>query len=970
MSMNNTNNYFQNALNYATSYRPEIPRVTMPSLPDASDINARIQQYTALNPPTPQKPDTSNILTNFGRNVGEWGTGLVNIVSHPVQTLETIGGAVEEGIRNPEKIVPTAWNLMADQYNLGTDDLVALITGQKNVGQFIGDVGQGLYEHPADALLDFTSFGGAKLVKALTKGTKIGRLARASEVVESALSVNNAKVARKAQVVKDTAKELEKSAKGLSDADVAEAVKAFETGGEVTRQELKPVLKNLKKYHEEYDDLVKNYSPETWESNNKLATIQRGVREGRGNYSEVEKTLLPYYDNPELFAKGTSQLVEEGGELAKTASGNKLSKAERANIIAEKERVLTPEGRVKLTEMANNGDEYARFILESEDLYAKGWLRPVTHGAAEVEKVGEVLGDVAKAGRFSQRAYGTASYLDIAKQLLKPNEWLDKQVASMVERQLANEILEKGTIGGEKIATQVGKETQYIPRDVIERGDLSDLSKFAKEAPSSTTDIAIDKATMKELEKQSMMLRSSNPFKKGTLLHDTFQTNKEVTLASGSYLAGNLQTGLMNMILNSNLNPVGLAADIAAAISSKNRLAKATGLYRNLERGVSRVKTPVLSTIDKINKPVGNFWNSIDAKTQNFFTEVALHNNLRKQGIGVANRESALLKMADDKLGAVINDAKKVSLINPTKTLLPKELYGVAGLMNPFWRWMDTAAQSSFYMLQKSPVLSNIVMVDLLSNIGINQEMANRAGMNVQSDKPFVSYRYNPRTKQVQEVSAEFVPMMNTMRLGGTLASVLSGKGKASDIDDVLGSSIPAVTAITNSFRGKTKYGKPILRSHVGLQDAVAVQGDKRYKKVNGQWVIDDKFYWDEPLTATTRELISWVPLMNRTVLPLASQVGSALTGQEQAYYRPYDNRIFGAFNVNPYNNTNQAWLWQGGNPARRVGAQETANMLVGQYTQNYFPERDNLSMNLARRLQRNAGMRELRNYMNIMGGQ
>ncbi len=47
----------------------------------------------------------NNILKNAQANMAEIGTGLTNIMAHPAETLETIGGYIGRNYRNPYKII-------------------------------------------------------------------------------------------------------------------------------------------------------------------------------------------------------------------------------------------------------------------------------------------------------------------------------------------------------------------------------------------------------------------------------------------------------------------------------------------------------------------------------------------------------------------------------------------------------------------------------------------------------------------------------------------------------------------------------------------------------------------------------------------------------------------------------------------------------------------------------------------------
>lgn len=1032
-----------------------------------------VQNYAPTQPiQQPMQPQTPQytvrgFVKNFIRNAQDVGTGLVNLAVHPEQLGEVAGYALTSAAKNPEKILPTAWNLLADPYGLTTDNIGKVLSGERTVGDLAKYAGHSIYNRPFEVLLDLLSLGTGKAVGSLNKASKAGN------IVESALNVGNAQVKREAQKLVDLSSKLNK----VDKVKLAQAIEYAETGKQVPKGYDKSVMKMLDQYSKDYQGLVAKFAPNQVVDPKVLSITQKYARDNGVSFQQAAKELTPYFDDENIFARGkefdpsdvnnyrlankdeiidnikkqgydvevsdykagesftkglddgTHKIVtqQKGAmypeskrvvfakdadlgtyyheymhilnnekigavtdatrkyheiapkQMAKYGRGEldiadmpetlreHFLKPKTEKLVTEpKTRTLTEEGR-NLLEFDESKE--AKAILEGEELYNKGWIKPVTHGLAEVNK--DVAADIAErvmAGRFSNRIFGNAKYEDIAKEISKPSPWLDTQLKDMVEGQLSREMLDNGTLAGKPLNLGNSKDTVYVSREALENGDLSKIKKSVTSSPASTSDIAIDKNIVNEIEKQTHILRSINPFE-GPLLRDAYNTAKSTMLASGGYLVGNLQTGIANTLLNAGINPVGLAADIGNTIATRGRLAKELGIYRNLKRTTNESTTPVFKQIGKINAPIADLMSAVDGKVQNFIAETAAHTNLRRQGIPVNQRADYLRNIDGQKLADIIRDVKKVSLINTTNTILPKELYGFAGLMNPYWRWVDTAAQSSLYMLQKSPVMANYLLVDTLANIGLDKEIQNRLNLNVTSDKPFVSYRYNPKTKEIEEVSAEFIPMLNTLRVGTTLGKLLAGEGTIEDYQSVAGTSIPAVTAISMAFSGKTKYGKPILRSHRGLQDAMVIQGDKRYTMIDGRFQEDNRFHLDEPISAAVRELVGWAPLFNRTLFPATAAAASLITGKDYAYYKPYDNAILGRFNVNPMNNQGNTLIY--GNPRRGASTTQFMDLMKGQYATPYYPERPMLPNQLIR-LQKGLGKQFIKDIMDVqnLGGQ
>lgn len=1027
--------------------------------------NAAPVQQMPVQPQTPQY-SVGGLVKNFIRNAGEVGTGLVHMAVHPEAFGEVIGNAAVEGARNPEKILPTAWNLAAEPHGLTTDAIGKVLSGERTIGELGKHVLDSWYNRPFEAALD--------IIPVVGGATKfLGKASKAGSIVESALNVGNAQVRREAQRVLDLSAQLDK----VDKARLAEAIEYAETGKKVPEGYDKSVMKLLDDYSKAYQGLVTKFAPNQAVDPKVLSITQKYARDNGISFQQATKELTPYFDDENIFAKGKEfdpndinnyrlatkeEIVEnikkqgydvevsdyKAGESYMQDAGNgtykhkvqqkgdtypqskrvvfakdadlgtyyheymhilnnekigpinpktrkyhevapeQMAKYGRGElditdmpealrehflkpkaeklVMEPKTRTLTQEGR-NLLEF--DGSKEAKAILEGEELYNKGWIKPVTHGLAEVNK--NVAADVAErimAGRFSNRIFGNAKYEDIAKEISKPSPWLDAQLKDMVEGQLAREMLDNGTLAGKPLNSGNPKDTLYVSRDVLENGDLSKLKKNATSSPATTSDIAIDKNIVNEIDKQTFVLRSSNPFK-DPMMREGYNLAKGSMLASAGYLVGNLQTGVANTILNAGINPIGLASDVANAIMTRGNLIKELGTYRNLKRTSREFRTPVLKQIGQVNAPIADLTNALDSKIQNFIAETATHTNLRRQGIPVNQRAEYLRNLEGKKLADVIYDVKKVSLMNTTNTILPKSLHGVVGLMNPYWRWVDTAAQSSLYMLQKSPVMANYLLVDTLANIGLDKEMQNRLNLGVTSDKPFVSYRYNPKTKEIEEVSSEFVPQLNTLRVGTTLGKLLTGGGTVEDLQSVAGTSIPAVTAISMAFSGKTKYGKPILRSHRGLQDAMIIQGDRRYTMIDGRFQEDKRFHPDEPITAAVRELVGWVPLFNRTLAPATAAVASWLTGKDYAYYKPYDNAILGRFNVNPRDNQGNMFIY--GNPRRGASTTQFTDLIKGQYATPYYPERPMLPSQLIN-LQKGVGRQLIRDILDVqnLGGE
>ena len=587
-----------------------------------------------------------------------------------------------------------------------------------------------------------------------------------------------------------------------------------------------------------------------------------------------------------------------------------------------------------LDDLASQGDDIAAQVSNSAKLFKKGDIFPITHGLAEVSKdapvdnIGRVL-----AGRFSKRAYGNATYEDIAKQIANPNDYINQLTKNYLDESVRN-VLRNGYSGDINIRPANPKDAMYISRELLE-GEGKSVKQALDSAtttPLKSDDIAIDKDYLKSFRDQYQLQQTNNPFGR-TILGDAYNLRKSTALASGGYLVGNLQTGAANAIINSNVH---LINDAINAMLTRGKLAKNLGVYRRASFKNTNV-TPVGRKLQDINMRTGGaLLAKSDEAIQNIFAEIAAHAQLRRQGVKPNQRLQAIKDMEASKLGDLINDVKLVSLINPTKSLAPSWMGGVGGVFNPFWRWVDTAAQSSLWMLNRHPVLANAVLFDIMSKVGYDKEMQNRLNIGVELDRPFVSYKVNPKTGEPREMSMEFLPQMNTLKFGSEVADALKGKG---DLDSLINASIPIVGATLLAARGLNKYGKPMYRDHKSMYDSISVIDGKRYKlDPETGMPKPEGGHLDEIISALANETIGGISLFNRTLAPSAAWGISNLTGQDIDYYMPYGQALFGSFAKRGEAPQDRVPFLVAGDPTRPRGDQEISNMLRGIYETPYYP--------------------------------
>lgn len=807
-------------------------------------------------------PD-SNLLVNAQRNAQEKGTGLTNLWAN--RGNPEMYQAAGQYLTNtaPSQMLRDTANAMLSPYETSLQQIATTAPSET-----LRTMARGAYNNPIDATLDLISLGGLKgLGKAAdVVNTKTGtRLlpSAAGKDLESAVNVANAKV------VQDVT-DMHKTIKEITPENLPLLIEAAETGVDIPKTMI-PEFKKLKQTSEKYNNIVQKYSPETAVDNKIMAINQKIVRDTGVTYQAAGDKLAAYH------------------------------------------KMSTPD--LKLI-----NDDLAQRVVLGRELYDEGRIFPVTHGLAEVEKV-EGLIDPSRTirnKRLSTREYGTSTYEDIAKSI-QSYEFMIGLSKSQLEQSVKNTIKTEGRIGNMSLVADGSKDVKYISRANLDNKSLSDAMKSATKEATHADDIPVSTNVAQELAHQ---LDSNSGVFKG-LAQDLYNTAKSVMLSQGTYLGANAITGAFNTAINSN---VGIIDDILGAIATKGKLTENLGLQR-VGIPQATAKNKALKGVQAVNKKTGgDIFAKLDKSLQNSLVEIASHAELRKAGIAKGDRIAATNDLTKANIGEMISDIKRVALINSPNTLLPKAANDLVSMTNPFWRWMDTATQSTVHMLEKSPVLSNVVIGDVLSNIGFDREMQNRLNMNVSLDTPYKSYKFDDRTGQIKASTVEFIPMMTTLKM------------IAPDKDNAFEPSIPFYTALVNASQGKDKYGNTIQRPTTDLDPNL-------YGSLNGQrYKIDEQGnkekiagMGDELLTTAIKELFGGANLLNRTIAPIASGVIGGLTDNPDAHYnQPYTNSILGDFN--DYDNANNIIF--GGDMDRQRTMGQVLNQISGEYEQKYYPNR------------------------------
>lgn len=785
-------------------------------------------------------------------------------------------------------------------------------------------------------------------------------------------------------VVQEVAPQMKKVREAAKDM-VSEAKKA---GGDITgnlaevihnRRQGIEIPKRLKKLDEAYDKYlaedIKTMPTVGLESAQSLSMNQYRADKRKISYDQAEKDFIPLeeilYDGvediaPSIFeGKLTGLQREKAFKNKKDTKINDLSEAEvdtllkhlepeeldalsqmdmtirdaenylseqlgerrykRGSKLTEAQEIRYKENLNKIAEMAGAGDEIAADFLEAHNLYnrGKGPLKPVLfRGVQDIDKSVLDATDIGirrYAGKGSSREYGSATSEQLAKAY---TEALDKTIQQIAEakmdRTVSDRVLQGTFSDGTPLVTEATKKVKYIDSNLLQDGRLTSALRSARDEMFDGA-IPIDATTHGSLLNQFGRL-GGNIFAGG--LNDAYGLMKDAILSSGTYLGGNALSGMANMVLNSN---IGLFDDMINAVRSKGQLAEKLGVARQLGVDTRHFRYKPSQAIHNVNRIVGGkLITDADAAMQNFFAEVAAHAKLRRQGIKFNDRSNSIADMAKANLADTINDVKQVALINPSRSLVPRSLQSLAGI-NPFWRWQDTAFQSTYHTLMQHPILSQLVAANFFGTIGFDKEMQIRQNMNIKSDKKLVTYVPDSKTGGAKEVTMDFLPVMTAVKATIDPAS--------------LARTVPLLGDMVNAAQGKNAYGKPFQRTHESRLDATVVQGDKRYQRdpKTGQ-IKEIGGRVDEVISTLLRDISGIPNLVNKTAGPAFAGLVNLATGRDDIrFYQPLGQSIFGSLSTGQPDTARA--IFQSGDPTRGMTGADLMRRVLNLYETPYYPE-------------------------------
>lgn len=615
-----------------------------------------------------------------------------------------------------------------------------------------------------------------------------------------------------------------------------------------------------------------------------------------------------------------------------------------------------------LDELAQFDDLY-KVIKDGKKLYDEGKIFQITHSNIETaEKIKDIINsvdDAVYAGIGSTRMLGTATYDNIAKAYKDFKKMLQSMENLSTEKEAIKKVVEEG------IPNAKPQDVRYVsPKDLEDANSVAQLSAKAanKVTKTADTDIPINIKYLNKMEDSIGLIKGTNPFERGSLLSDMWEMTRANLLAGGTYIAGNIQTGLSNMLLNSN---IFAPADIFNAIKSGRRLSKELGLHRRMIRNTNRVKNPALRLIQQANLPLSDALNAIDINSQNLFAEIATHANLREKGIPYAQRVAQLRKYANtDKkaLANIIDDVSNVALIQGAKTIVPKSARGLVSISSGhFWRWYEQALKSTAHMFKKRPILSNLIYNHLLGDIAYNTEMQHRLNINAELDNPHVHMKWD-NNGQLRNIRVDISPLATSAKFGTNVIDMFTGSKKAAK--ELFPTASMPIATLAATMGGVDKYGRPLKRANVTGNNRMLVgyYSNQRYTTDDNGNLVKMGTQADEVLSTAVTNFLSVYPnFINRTIAPTYGLI----TGN--TYYQPYAQSIFGS-----YDPSQDLGILSTGNPMNAVTPDQAFNRLFGIYESPYYDEDKDLGGKDIKRIRR-SNLNYDRRYQHLLrnlGGQ
>lgn len=751
-----------------------------------------------------------------------------------------------------------------------------------------------LVENPVDNVVDIGTVGLAAAPKSVVN---VGRLLNASKAGEAAQVTKDLARIKTAQAMEPVAEDAEEIAKAASKASMAKVIKSAEEGGVNLTSKEKELKRMLSDMMQKYHAILGKHGLAT---DPMLRTVAQYITRKTGViHNEALKSILPFFENPEFITK----------ELKITEAGKEY---------------------IKRNGKVNPALGYIQRGLKG---FLDGDLFPVTHAGADAAMLileGKTAGlDRKFFGQFSDMVNGLASYEGMAEQFASPN-YLTWQMGNGIEqRVIATEM--KALAEEAKATGNIPEGTKWIsPEELDTVKNIDDIPAMLQDTPARPDYLPVSSEFVDRLvDANKIATDFSSPYRAGSFPDKAYKFFRQFALSKGMYLSGNVASSAYQTLMNSNIN---LLRDLNDSFKTQGRLSRVAGTSRPI-KPYTREGKSILDKFQELTlKPTTAVFQYIDTKQQNMASEIALNNYLANKGIPVQNRVDYIKNLKDPTtITEMIERAQDAAGLNTGFSLLPQNARPIVAMLDPFWRWKDTATRATVRGIKRQPILNNLVLHKGLGMMAFNQEMQHRMRVQADTNKPLVHIMYNPKNGMFRDQSAIWSPQAQSVQLlGGTLQAVRERNTKAF-IENALPNTNPVGFGILNSLTGKDVYGNPLYREETLGGNPVLIDYNKkqRYEITPEGEAKPLATQADEVISQLVRNTVAPVGLVDDTGSAIL-QAGASSLGYDINKYNPNGNAIMGSLNANA------PWV----NPNSPRTPDLAVSRLLGMYT---TPEYDSL---------------------------
>lgn len=601
----------------------------------------------------------------------------------------------------------------------------------------------------------------------------------------------------------------------------------------------------------------------------------------------------------------------------------------------------------------SDDDFNAQAVITGINKALQGDLRATMHIMSQADETaaGQISRPDRYYGKMTPRRWGLTDYDTLAREVQIPDNIVNEAVRTLTDSYIIDDIVNGRLFDNQKIADTTQNSGRNI---IVDRNELVNNTNLPNtmqkvldrdtpatpEALNSNPDnIAIDRRIA-----QAIIDTSQSSVPVTGLLGDAYKLARSSMLAAGSYIGGNIITGIANVLTDSGFN---IGTDIKNALRSGGTISDSLGLRRRDKK--PKYETKIGNIIGQINEVTGaGILRNLDRTVQNFLAETTSQAALRRRGIPNADVLNGSIFDDSQLASDVINEARTTALL-AGEAILPRPLNQVLSVAFPFLSYQNAAVRSTFDQFARHPLTTTGIWNNALGRSGYQAEMENRRRLGVVSDEKFTSFKLDPTTGRIRQGSIEYTPLVTAMKSLYGIADITRKSVKGESISDkTRGLFDPIlITDLANAARGQNRYG-----SQSRISSAINLGGNRRQDIRTGK--IFEGGTPAEIIATGLRGTIGGLTTLNRTVLPSAATIWNAATGDRIMYYQPYADRLFGSFERvgDVLNGTAPRG---GGDFTQPRSLGDVLRSTSGYYERDYYPERPN---------QQQMTERELRNML------